>query len=37
MQNEDIENAVKYYKKSIELNAENTNAVEKLKQLEKIK
>ena len=37
MQIEDNENAVKYYRKSIELNPENTNAVERLKQLEKIK
>ncbi len=37
MYDKDTENAVRYYKKSIELNPENTNAVERLKQLEKIK
>jgi CubicO group peptidase (beta-lactamase class C family) len=31
----DKELAIKYYKKSLELNPENTNAVEKLKELEK--
>ena len=28
----DKESAIKYYKKSLELNANNTNAVEKLKE-----
>jgi tetratricopeptide (TPR) repeat protein len=30
----DKESAIKYYKKSLELNPENSNAVEKLKELE---